>query len=119
MVKARIVGRCIYCDSTDGLTREHIIPEGLGGRVAPDGGHEALVLGGASCARCTKITRTLEGLCLGKMLGHFRARAGMVRKDRKTETRRVKVRKLDGSETFEDMPVDRKSTRLNSSHTVI
>lgn len=102
---SRMVGRCIYCDSTDGLTREHVIPQGLGGRLVPDDEHEAIVLGDASCAECTKITRRLEGICLGKMMGHFRAKAGMTRKDRRTETRRVKYTDLQGVASFEDVPV--------------
>ena len=60
-VRARLVGRCIYCDGTDGLTREHVIPRGLMGNISPDAQHEALVLGKASCATCTPITRDLEG----------------------------------------------------------
>jgi hypothetical protein len=103
MAMSRKVGRCIYCDSTDGLTREHVIPEGLGGRLAPDGQHEALVLGDASCRCCTKITRDLEGVCLGKMMGLFRAKADMVRKERKTETRKVKYLDTNGADAYEEV----------------
>jgi hypothetical protein len=100
---SRTIGRCIYCDSTDGLTREHVIPEGIGGRWSPDGQHEALVLGKASCKSCREITRTLEGVCQGKMMGHFRAKAGLVRKDRQSNTRRVKYQDATGIETCEDV----------------
>lgn len=52
------VGRCIYCGSSEWSTKqsrklgdEHIIPEGLGGR---------LVLPEASCSKCETITSKIE-----------------------------------------------------------
>lgn len=57
------VGRCIYCDSTDNLTVEHIIPFGLGGR---------LELPEASCHRCSRITGDFEHTCLRTMYGPLR-----------------------------------------------
>jgi hypothetical protein len=96
------VGRCIYCDSTENLTREHVIPEGIGGRIVPLGQHEAFVLRDATCDACKKITAATEGKVLRKMMGHFRASRGMVRKDRRTKTRRVEMD--DGS--FVDLPID-------------
>lgn len=44
-------GKCIYCDATDGLTTEHIIPFGLGG---------TLELPKASCVRCAAETSRVE-----------------------------------------------------------
>jgi hypothetical protein len=53
------VGRCIYCDSRKSLTREHIIPFGLGGnRVLPE----------SSCPECQKLTGNFEQSLLR---GHF------------------------------------------------
>lgn len=49
------VGRCIYCSATDDLRREHIIPFGLNGTA---------VLPEASCARCARITATVEAQVL-------------------------------------------------------
>jgi hypothetical protein len=49
--RAKPVGRCIYCDGTEKLTDEHVVPYGLGGR---------LILPEASCAKCTKITTSFE-----------------------------------------------------------
>jgi hypothetical protein len=45
------VGRCIYCGSTEGLSREHIIPYALGSNA---------ILPKASCERCRKITGDFE-----------------------------------------------------------
>jgi len=45
------VGFCIYCGSTVGLTREHIVPFGLSGTA---------VLPKASCSTCTEITKRFE-----------------------------------------------------------
>jgi hypothetical protein len=45
------VGRCIFCDSTENLTREHIVPFALSGTA---------VLPKASCRCCAKITGRFE-----------------------------------------------------------
>lgn len=45
------IGTCIYCGEKKGLSDEHIIPYGLGGK---------LVLKKASCQSCAKITSNLE-----------------------------------------------------------
>lgn len=44
-------GKCIYCDATEGLSTEHIVPYGLGG---------TLELPQSSCARCAAITSKVE-----------------------------------------------------------
>jgi hypothetical protein len=49
------VGRCIYCDSTEELCREHILPAGLSGTA---------VLPKASCRSCGKITGEVERIVL-------------------------------------------------------
>ena len=47
------VGACIYCGRKDiELSREHVMPRGLGGNWAPDGMANALVLKNASCKSC-------------------------------------------------------------------
>jgi hypothetical protein len=69
------VGRCIYCGTDQGLTREHIIPLGLSGdRTLPQ----------ASCVVCAKITGEIEKKCLRDMLRPIRTRLGM-RSRRKKE----------------------------------
>lgn len=75
------VGRCIYCNSTTApLSREHIVPFGLGGD---------LILPQASCAACAKVTGAIEGYCLGKTLGKFRARAGYRTRRKKNRPKKM------------------------------
>jgi hypothetical protein len=74
----RKIGFCIYCGSTTPpLTREHVVPRGLGGKIAPVGAHTAAVLGKASCERCRKVTHKFETICQQQMFGHLRIRSGM------------------------------------------
>jgi HNH endonuclease len=62
------VGRCIYCGSTDGLDKEHIVPFSLGGR---------LVLPKASCRPCADITKKFEQTCARTIFGALRIRLGL------------------------------------------
>jgi len=66
------VGRCIYCSGDGGgtLTREHIIPAGIGG---------GLILPDASCTSCQKIIQVFETTCMRKTLLPFRKATGLVR----------------------------------------
>lgn len=81
----RSIGFCIYCGSTKPpLTREHVLPRGLGGDHNPLGSHEAVVLQRASCEDCREITRTIEENVLRGM-DNFRNIYGMKRKDRSIE----------------------------------
>jgi hypothetical protein len=99
------VGFCIYCGSrTPPLTREHIIPRGLGGNHKPHDGHEAMVLRHASCEACREITRQIEETCLLNMFGPVRRKFGMTRKDRRSPTSPVLVRYPDGREEVEHLP---------------
>jgi 5-methylcytosine-specific restriction endonuclease McrA len=57
------IGRCIYCRTTDGpLTREHVIPKGLGGH---------LVLHEATCTPCQKLIGKIETAVLRDSLRAF------------------------------------------------
>lgn len=56
---SRYIGKCIYCGSTDNLTREHVVPRGLGG---------PWLLLKASCKKCARITSDFEGGVLGGIL---------------------------------------------------
>lgn len=62
------VGFCIYCESTDGLTDEHIVPLGFGGRM---------LLPRASCRRCNEWTSKAERTCLRTMYGPLRLLYGL------------------------------------------
>jgi hypothetical protein len=59
------IDRCIYCARIEGLTREHVIPFGMGGEI---------VLARASCRRCSQITQTIEEHCLRDTLIEVRAK---------------------------------------------
>jgi hypothetical protein len=99
------VGRCVYCDSTKSpLTREHVLPRGLGGNSAPNMAAEAMVLAAASCLQCAKVTRKFEGDCLNDMMGPARARLKLNRKDRANPKRAAKLIYRDGRE--EEVDVD-------------
>jgi hypothetical protein len=81
----RDIGKCIYCGSTEPpLTREHVVPKGLGGRLSPDGHHEAIVLRNASCTACQRITQSFESDCLLKNFGLLRHRKKLREKGRNT-----------------------------------
>ena len=91
------VGACIYCgDPGPPLTREHVIPRGLGGNEAPEGLSNALVLQNASCPSCQKITQRIEEACLVAMMGPGRARLGLRRKDRFRSTTTAHLDRHDG-----------------------
>jgi hypothetical protein len=85
----RDIGKCIYCGSTaPPLTREHVLPKGLGGRHSPDGHHEAIVLRNASCMACQKITQSFESDCLIDNFGLTRQRKGL--RDRRRNSNQYK-----------------------------
>jgi len=59
------IGKCIYCDNTmPPLTREHILPRGLGGNEAPTGLSNALVLNNASVNLASRLLSELKMLVL-------------------------------------------------------
>jgi hypothetical protein len=61
--KPIVVGQCIYCCTTQGLTKEHIVPKGLNG---------TWVLQDARCTTCSRITGDLERVVLRDMLSPIR-----------------------------------------------
>lgn len=82
----RDIGKCIYCGSEEPpLTREHVVPRGLGGRLSPDGHHQAIVLRNASCTACQRITQAFEQDCLLKNFGLLRHRKNL-RERRRRDT---------------------------------
>lgn len=62
------VGRCIYCPSTEQLTEEHILPDGMGGRM---------VLPDASCKDCRIMTCHFEGQVMRGMMWPLRIAFGV------------------------------------------
>jgi len=57
------VGRCIYCESTEALTDEHIFSRFLWGSA---------VLPKASCEVCRRLTGEFEHTCARFIFGRFR-----------------------------------------------
>lgn len=99
------IGECIYCgDKTPPLTREHVVPRGLGGNESPDGHANALVLQNASCAKCQLITQGIEENCLRTMMDAARAKLGMKKKKRTGKTTTAHVERADG--TKEELQLD-------------
>jgi hypothetical protein len=95
---ALLVGPCIYCDEKrPPLTREHVLPRGLGGGDSPDGSTMPLILREASCERCQQITKRIEQDCLVPMMDHARARLGLKRKHRRPATMKAVVDLPDGT----------------------
>ena len=99
------IGFCIYCHSTEPpLTREHVMPRGLGGNVPPGGAHEAMVLQNATCESCRQITQRIEEGCLLDAFGPARKRLGLTRKDRATGKSKAHIVRFD--ETSDNIEVD-------------
>jgi len=73
------VGRCIYCDNTDNLTREHIIPFFI---------TSGWVLQKASCPKCAEITKGFERICGREMLGNLRDQFGLSTRRKKDRAAR-------------------------------
>lgn len=82
---------CIYCGATEGLSDEHIIPLGLGGR---------LVLPRASCGKCAALTSAFEGTVLRTMFGPLRMFYDMPRrrKSKRPATLPLKVKQRAGDD---------------------
>lgn len=96
-LRGMLIGKCIYCSSQEpGLSREHVIPQGLGGKRSPLSRSNALVLNEASCGHCRDMTSKMEGACLKGMFGVARAHFGMTRKSRDTGRSLVQIELLDG-----------------------
>jgi hypothetical protein len=62
------LGYCLYCGSTENLSREHIVPYAFLGNW---------VLQQASCGRCAEITGKLELACARDLFGEHRAQLGL------------------------------------------
>ena len=68
MTKPKVIGRCIYCGKARvNLTREHIVPFGLGGNI---------ILHQACCDCCREIIQPIEDYCVRTMMGNFRHKHG-------------------------------------------
>lgn len=61
------LGRCLYCERTDSLSEEHVIPFGIGGRF---------IIPAASCPACSTVTSEFERRVLRGFMAAARAVAG-------------------------------------------
>jgi hypothetical protein len=92
------VNRCIYCGSTEDLSREHIIPFGLSGTAT---------LRKASCERCRKITGALELKLLRGQLWPVRVLRGLQSRRPNEAPKSYKLTLLrKGNEESIDLPAD-------------
>ncbi len=93
------IGSCIYCSATTSLSREHVLPYGLGGD---------LVLNDASCEKCAKETGRVE---LRLLRGHwwpYRLYLGLPsrRAGEQVPDLPVKVKCPDGTEYAAHIPME-------------
>ncbi|MEY9196599.1 hypothetical protein ABIA16_001715 [Sinorhizobium fredii] len=103
----RDIGRCIYCDTAEPpLTREHVLPRGLGGNFSPTGAQEAIVLRNASCKSCQVITSKFENLCLKHNFGLIRHRKRLIKKERANAPFSASVTTEDGATSRVDLDPD-------------
>ena len=96
--KERYIGRCIYCGSTEDLTKEHIVPYGL---------HGELLLLKASCQSCQQITSLFEEYVQRKQF--LLARSVLKLPTRKPENRPTEFTfegEKDGQKVTRTLPVD-------------
>lgn len=93
------VGFCIYCGTTQGkLTKEHVIPEGLGGTV---------ILPESSCKACEKITSQFERSVARFIYGNYRIKQEYPSKRKKQKKRptELPVYTIDNKETEQKINV--------------
>ena len=93
------VGQCIYCGSTDDLSREHIIPYALGSNAT---------LPRASCERCRKITGDFERDVLRGPMWPVRVISKLQSRNKHTkaaETESLLIVK-DGQEQIVELPLE-------------
>lgn len=83
---------CIYCGSKEGLTDEHIIPEGLNG---------LMLLPKSSCKKCNHVTgATIENFVLRKMLLPARTHMKLKTKKPKNRPKSLQVAKFRDDKSF-------------------
>lgn len=100
--RRRGVGQCIYCGGTSGLSREHVLPYGLGGD---------LVLNEASCENCAKETGRVEQRLLRGHWWPYRLCLGLPsrRAGEQVPDLLVSVKRSDGSEYSAYLPMERQT----------
>lgn len=94
------LGRCLYCDATAVLGKEHVLAKSFGGRK---------ILPRASCAKCGTMTSEFERTVARTMLGPMRMYFNIDsrRRDERPEKLPLKV-KLRPNDDWSYIDVDRK-----------
>jgi hypothetical protein len=104
-------GCCIHCGSDGGpddLTKEHMIPEALGGQ---------LFVPKACCSECRDETGAFEGRVISALYGAARAKMGIRRKRTKKWPRTFKgTIEKDGKLETNEYPIDQHPTFLVGLH---
>jgi hypothetical protein len=86
--------RCIYCGDTNGpLGEEHIIPEGIGGRI---------ILPRASCKECERKIGKVEGTLNNADFAAARAHLGIKSKNSGRARNRIRLDLAEGLEKIRD-----------------
>jgi hypothetical protein len=91
--------RCIYCpDGKPPFTREHIVPQGLGG---------GLIFPKSSCEKCRRVTHEIETYCLRGILLSHRLGTGLVQHlDQLANGIRLTFRRDDGTHERRTIPLE-------------
>ena len=87
------IGECIYCGSKTNLTKEHIVPYGLG---CPG----EWILYEGSCQGCARITSAFERDVLRKHLREPRAALGLPTHRKKNRPKRLDLQFLRDGQSF-------------------
>jgi len=87
------IGECIYCGSTKDLTKEHVVPYGLG---CP---HEWIIYDG-SCQDCARITSAFERDVLRNYLIELRAALGLPTYRKKKRPKNLDLQLLRDGQSF-------------------
>jgi HNH endonuclease len=96
--RVKEIGICIYCGSTNNLSKEHVLPYGLGGN---------LVLRKASCLACATETGRLEQRLLRGHWWPYRQFLGLPSRSagEPIPDLQVTIKKTNGTDIFATLPM--------------
>lgn len=93
------LGVCIYCNSSESLSDEHVLPYAMGGQI---------VLRKASCPKCARVTGQLEQRLLRGHWWPYRKRLGLQTRnpDASKELKSVRIHTANGETLDAKMPLE-------------
>lgn len=104
------VGECIYCGSKTNLTKEHIMPYGLG--CPPE-----WILYEGTCQECAKITSACERDVLKEYFREPRATLGLPTYHKKSRSKELHLQLLRGDQSFTvNLPAEECPTLIIMPH---